>query len=68
MKKNRLQKKLAKTLKALKDAENQVSQLQDDRAVVMKKMVENDLFSVKEVSELASMTRQMVYKIVGKKN
>ena len=68
MKKNRLQKKLAKTLKALKDAEKQVSQLQNDRAIVMKKMVENDLFSVKEVSELASMTRQMVYKIVGKKN
>jgi len=68
MKKNRLQKKLAKTLKALKDAEKQVSQLQNDRAIVMKKMVENDLFSVKEVSELASMTRQMVYKIVGKQN
>lgn len=67
MKKNKLQKKLAKTLKALKDAEKKVSQLQSDRADVMKKMVENDIFSVKEVSELASMTRQMVYKIVGKK-
>ena len=67
MKKNKLQKKLAKTLKALKDAEKKVSQLQSDRADVMKKMVENDIFSVKEVSELASMTRQMVYKIVGNK-
>lgn len=67
MKKNRLQKKLNKTIKALKDAEKQVSQLQNDRAIVMKKMVENDMFTVKEVSELASMTRQMVYKIVGKK-
>jgi len=67
MKKNKLQKKLVKTLKALKDAEKKVSQLQGDRADVMKKMVENDIFSVKEVSELASMTRQMVYKIVGKK-
>ena len=67
MKKNKLQKKLAKTLKALKDAENKVSELQNDRAIVMMKMVENDLFTVKEVSELASMTRQMVYKIVGNK-
>jgi predicted transcriptional regulator len=67
MKKNRLQKKLNKTIKALKDAEKQVSQLQNDRAIVMKKMVETDMFTVKEVSELASMTRQMVYKIVGKK-
>ena len=67
MKKNKLQKKLVKTLKALKDAEKKVSQLQGDRADVMKKMVENDIFSVKEVSELARMTRQMVYKIVGKK-
>ena len=66
MKKNKLKKKLAKTLKALSKAENEVSNLFDERAEIMKAMVDAEI-PVKEIAELTSLTRQMVYKIVGKK-
>lgn len=66
MKKNKLKKKLAKNLKALSKAESEVSNLFDERAEIMKAMVDAEI-PVKEIAELTSLTRQMVYKIVGKK-
>ena len=66
MKKNKLKKKLAKNLKALSKAESQVSELFDERAEIMKAMVDAEI-PVKDIAVLTSLTRQMVYKIVGKK-
>lgn len=66
MKKNKLKKKLAKNLKALSKAESEVSNLFDERAEIMKAMVDAEI-PVKEIAELTSLTRQMIYKIVGKK-
>ena len=66
MKKNKLKKKLAKTLKALSKAESQVSDLFEERAEIMKAMVDAEI-PVKDIATLTGLTRQMVYKIVGKK-
>lgn len=65
MKKKKLAKKLAKALANLSKSEDLVKLNQENRKAVMKEMIDAG-YTVKEVAELTSLTRQMVYKIVGK--
>ena len=65
MKKKKLAKKLAKALANLSKSEDLVKVNQANRKAVMKEMIDAG-YSVKEVADLTGLTRQMVYKIVGK--
>lgn len=66
MKKKRLLKKLKKVCDKLNIAEKVVKEYQNERKEIMTQLSDADV-SVKEISEVSSLTRQMVYKIIGKK-
>lgn len=66
MKKKRLLKKLKKVCDKLNIAEKVVKEYQNERKEIMAQLSDADV-SVKEISEVSSLTRQMVYKIIGKK-
>jgi len=66
MSNKKLNKKLAKCLANLSKCEQMVTGYQNKRKDIMIAMSEEG-YKVTEIAELSGLTRQMIYKIVGKK-